>query len=135
MLVSYWLFRAYSLKTEAKDGTVTCKIPKISLQYAQNVLKTRKYYISKTALNANCLQLCSQFFRVLNNRYLQSSPNNTWSHLQRPMCTCMHPMQQEDPKLLYLQVMNAADLQWSQWVTKQELPTVAKPHINSVFTK
>lgn len=29
MLVSYWLFRAYSLKTEAKDGTVTCKIKKI----------------------------------------------------------------------------------------------------------
>lgn len=24
MLVSYWLFMAYSLKTEAIDGTVTC---------------------------------------------------------------------------------------------------------------
>lgn len=26
MLVSYWLFKAYSLYTDAKDGTVTCEI-------------------------------------------------------------------------------------------------------------
>jgi hypothetical protein len=36
MLVSYWLFRAYSLKTEAIDGTVTCKkIEKLSLPHAE----------------------------------------------------------------------------------------------------
>jgi hypothetical protein len=41
MLVSYWLFIAYSLNTEAIDGTVTCKIPKISLQHEKKEKEKR----------------------------------------------------------------------------------------------
>lgn len=40
MLVSYWLLRAYSLKTEAIDGTVICTINfQVRLLLEKHVLK------------------------------------------------------------------------------------------------